>query len=111
MEKQTLAGGKAPFVSDLSDNPSKANSRTSISQLKKVGRNLDPLQEELKDTPVKEAIKTIVAKRIQPIVGLKFIFVPDEDAKSADIKISFADPTGAWSLVGMDAKDSSKKGD
>lgn len=91
------------------DKPSSANSRTSISKLKEVGRLLDPLQEELKDTPIKEAIKTIVLKRIQPIVGLKLVFVPDANAKSADVRISFADPAAAWSLVGTDAKDASKK--
>ena len=92
------------------DSPTSANKRTDIATLKSVGQHIDPLQETLKDTPIKDAVRTIVKQRIQPLVGLEFSFVPDEEAKTADVRISFKDPDGAWSLVGTDAQHPSQDG-
>jgi hypothetical protein len=90
------------------DDPSPNQPRTSMSTMRKVGRNFDPLQKTLANAPLKEAVKTVVAKRIQPLVNLKLKFVKDKD-KDADIRISFADPDASWSLVGTDATHPSAK--
>jgi len=90
------------------DDPSPNQPRTSMSTMLQVGRNFDPLQKTLANAPLKEAVKTVVAKRIQPLVNLKLKFVKDKD-KDADIRISFADPDASWSLVGTDATHPSAK--
>ena len=59
---------------------------------------LDPLEEELRKLPPVEAIKKVVRERIQPIVGLKFVFV----ARGGNVRISFNPHGGCWSLVGTD---------
>jgi hypothetical protein len=51
----------------------------------------------------KEAIKKIVMDRIQPIVNLKFVFVPD-NSPTALIRIDFDPDKGSWSLLGTDCK-------
>ena len=93
------------------DDPSPTQPRTSLSTMKKVGRDIDPLQKDLTHTPLKEAVKTVVAKRIQPLVNLNLKFVKDGD-KDADIRISFADPDASWSRVGTDSShpDAKKEG-
>lgn len=90
------------------DDPSPGQPRTSIETMEKVGRNIDPLQKTLANAPLKEAVKTVVAKRIQPLVNLTFKFVKDKDS-NADIRISFADENAAWSLVGTDSQHASAK--
>ena len=92
------------------DNPSPTQPRTSVADMKRVGRRIDPLQKELANTPLKEAVKTVIAKRIQPLVNLKFVFVSDDKAHDADVRISFADENASWSLVGTDAQHHSTKG-
>lgn len=51
----------------------------------------------------KDAVRYIVEKRIQPILGIKLRFVDDP---FANIKISFDTKGGAWSLVGTDCLNS-----
>ena len=63
----------------------------------------DPLQSQIKNMDFKEAIKKIVMDRIQPIVNLKFVFVPD-NSPIALIRIDFDPDKGSWSLLGTDCK-------
>lgn len=60
----------------------------------------DPLQEKVNDMPVTDAIRKIVKERMQPIVGVKLVYV--DDPSSANIRIGFDPDGGAWSLVGTD---------
>ncbi len=84
------------------DNPTSANSRTPLSAMEKIGRNIDPLQKTLAEAPLKEAVKTVVAKRIQPLVNLKLKFL-DSKPETADVRISFKDAGASWSDVGTDS--------
>jgi len=90
------------------DDPTSENTRTPMSALTKIGRNIDPLQEKLTNTPLKEALKIIIKERIQPLVNLKLKFIQDKDT-NADIRITFKDPNASWSLVGTDAIHESAK--
>lgn len=63
----------------------------------------DPLESQVKNMDFKEAIKKIVMDRIQPLVNLKFVFVPDNTA-SALVRIDFDPNKGSWSLLGTDCK-------
>lgn len=60
----------------------------------------DPLQQEVKDMSVQEAIKKIVNERFVPIVNLDIKFV--DTPEKANVRISFDPDGGAWSLVGTD---------
>ena len=73
--------------------------RTSLEYIQYEGIPYDPLQNILDDLSPVDAVKTIVEERLQPIVGLKFVFI--NDPYNADIRISFQ-PTGAWSNIGTD---------
>ena len=75
--------------------------RTSIDTMR--GNPIDPLQYKFSknNTPIIEAIKEIVAKRIQPLVNLKLTFV--DDLKESVIRINFDSDGGAWSMVGTDS--------
>jgi hypothetical protein len=59
---------------------------------------LDPLEEEIRKLSPIEAIKKVVRERIQPIVGLKFVFVP----KDGLVRVGFDPYGGSYSLVGTD---------
>ena len=59
---------------------------------------IDPIEEEIRTLSPIDAIKTVVRKRIQPMVGLKFAFV----SQGGDVRISFNPYAGAYSLVGTD---------
>ena len=61
----------------------------------------DPLQSQVENMNYKDAIKKIVLERIQPLVNLKFIFVPD-NSNTALIRIDFDPNRGSWSLLGTD---------
>lgn len=80
--------------------------RTSIADLEDARthggsvRPLDPLQKKLEGVPVTDAIRRIIKERIQPIVGLKFVYV--DNPKHANVRIAFDPDGGAWSLVGTD---------
>lgn len=63
-------------------------------------RKLDPLQNEVKDMSVQQAIKKIVRERIKPLVNLDIEFV--NNPEKANVRISFNPDGGAWSLVGTD---------
>ena len=76
-------------------------SRIQISE--SLDETQDPLQEHIKNMDFKEAIKKIVMDRIQPLVNLKFIFVPD-NSPTALIRIDFDPNRGSWSLLGTDCK-------
>lgn len=91
------------------DNPTSANQRTPVEAMEKIGRNIDPLQKVLAKTPLKDAVKTVVKKRIQPLVNLKLEFVEDSKAKDADIRITFKDSNASWSSVGTDSARYSSK--
>lgn len=67
----------------------------------------DPLQSDIKNMNFKEAIKKIVMERIQPLVNLKFIFIPD-NTPTALIRIDFDPNKGSWSLLGTDCKNNKK---
>lgn len=91
------------------DNPTSANQRTPVEAMEKIGRNIDPLQKVLANAPLKDAVKTVVEKRIQPLVNLTLKFVEDSDAKSADVRITFKDANASWSSVGTDSQRYSSK--
>tara|TARA_Y100000385_G_scaffold283761_4_gene340515 strand:+ start:312 stop:1319 length:1008 start_codon:yes stop_codon:yes gene_type:complete len=94
------------------DSPTPNQPRTSMEKMKEVGRNIDPLQLEISDeTPLKEVVKRVVRERIEPLVNLTFEFLPDENAKAADIRITFADEDASWSLIGTDALHNKEKGE
>ena len=73
--------------------------RTNMSEITK-GKDLDPLQTEVKSLSIQEAIKKIVKERIQPLVNLDILFV--DNPTEADVRISFDKDGGSWSLVGTD---------
>jgi hypothetical protein len=58
-------------------------------------------QKELENTPLDEAIKIIVEKRVNSICNLKYVYT--DNINEADIRISFIESEGAWSLLGKDA--------
>jgi len=66
---------------------------------------LDPLEEEVRKLSPVEAIKKVVRERIQPIVGLKFVFVD----QGGDVRISFNPHGGSYSLVGTDCLKSTEQ--
>ena len=69
---------------------------------------VDPLQLEVDNMDIIPGIIHIITKRLQPIVNIKFSFYEDEENKKlwnpnvADIRISFDEMGGAWSLLGKD---------
>jgi len=60
--------------------------------------DVDPIEYEIRKMNPKEAVKYVVAKRVQPLVGLKLVFV--DDYTQADVRIGFDIYDGAWALVG-----------
>ena len=62
--------------------------------------DLDPLQLEVDNMNITDAIKKIVKERLEPIVNIKFNFV--DNINESDIRISFNPTLGAWSLIGTD---------
>lgn len=82
--------------------------RTSINRilnLKDENGNLlkiDPLQKEVDNMNIIDAIMKIVTEHVQPFIGLNLIFVKAKE--NADIKISFDPNGGAWSFIGSDCR-------
>ena len=82
--------------------------RTSLNSIKNVkdnnGKSLqyDNLQDTVASLDVISAIKLIVKERIQPFIGLTFMFV--DSSQNADIRITFNGSDGAWSLIGTDCR-------
>ncbi len=93
---------KISFIS--SPNDMKNVDWTPMSVLKGMRDNegrvikLDSIEEDIRKLSPIEAIKTVVRKRLQPIVGLKFVFVN----RGGDVRISFNPYGGSYSLVGTD---------
>jgi hypothetical protein len=100
---------KISFVS--SENTIKNVDWTPISVLKDKKNSdgshmkLDPIEEEIRKLSPIEAVKKVVRERIQPIVGLKFIFV----AHSGHVRIGFNPHGGSYSLVGTDCVKSKER--
>jgi hypothetical protein len=67
--------------------------------------SLDPIEEEIRKLSPIEAVKKIVRERIQPLVGLKFVFVPT----GGHVRIGFNPHGGSYSLVGTDCVKSNDK--
>ena len=63
-------------------------------------KNIDPLQNEVNNMSVQKAIKKIVQERIIPLVNLDIAFI--DNPADANVRISFDDKGGAWSLLGTD---------
>lgn len=66
---------------------------------------IDPLEYQIRQLSPIEAVKKVVRDRIQPIVGLKFIFVPS----GGEVRIGFDPHGGCWSLVGTDCVKSNER--
>ena len=83
------------------EKPPSTLERTSIIQLKGNRKGeLDPLQYKVEKMDIIDAIKLIVKERIEPIVNLSFTFITDP--KKAEVRITFDETQGAWSLLGTD---------
>lgn len=67
---------------------------------------LDPLQKQVSELPVKEAIIKTITDRLQPIVNVKLRFYDDNNElynpNVTDIRIDFNRFGGAWSLLGTE---------
>lgn len=67
---------------------------------------LDPLQKQVGELPVKEAIIKTITERLQPIVNVKLRFYDDNNElynpNVADVRIDFNRFGGAWSLLGTE---------
>ena len=61
---------------------------------------IDPIEYEIRKMNPKDAVKYVVAKRVQPLVGLKLVFV--DDIKLSNVRIGFNPDEGAYSTVGTD---------
>ena len=59
---------------------------------------IDPIEEEIRKLSPAEAVMAVVRKRIQPLVGLKFVFVP----QAGSVRVGFDPHGGSYSLVGTD---------
>jgi hypothetical protein len=82
------------FVSSPTDNIS----WTPIAILYGSSTKLDPIEEKLRTLSPIEAVKKIVRERIQPIVGVKFVFVE----QGGSVRIGFNPYGGTFSLIGTD---------
>jgi hypothetical protein len=93
-------------ISFISDSPTFRQIEWTPLQILKNRKNskgqpipLDPIEEHIRKLSPIEAIKKIIRERFQPIVGLKFVFVP----KGGCIRIGFRIYEGANSFVGLDS--------
>ena len=68
--------------------------------LEKKDKPIDPLQKEVKETPIQEMVKKIVRERIIPLVNLDIDFT--DNINNANVRIDFDPQGGSWSLVGTD---------
>jgi len=99
----------------ISFNPSYSKSKTAhwtpLSTLESQRQNdgsalkIDPIEYEIRKLTPEKAVEKIVKERIQPIVNLKFKFVES----NGDVRISFDPKKGAYSLLGIDCKDSKEE--
>jgi hypothetical protein len=72
---------------------------TSIELMKKHGE-IDSIEYEIRKMKKDEAVKYVIQKRLQPLVGLKFNFI--DDYKKAMVRISFVAGNGSYSELGTD---------
>lgn len=70
------------------------------SQGKLVG--LDPIEKHIRGLSPVEAVKKVISERIQPLVGIKFTFVPHG---KGNVRIGFNPQGGSNALVGTDNRD------
>lgn len=68
---------------------------------------LDPIEDKIRKLSPIEAVKTVIKERIQPIVGLRFVFV--DKADDALVRIGFDPEKGSWANLGTDCKHTKKK--
>jgi hypothetical protein len=75
---------------------------TSLNLLTKNNKDIDPLEEELrnKNLSPKEVVKIVIQKRIIPIVGLNIEFT--NDITKANIRVGFDPSDGSWAYVGKE---------
>lgn len=59
---------------------------------------LDPIEYKIRRLSLQEGVQTVVKERIQPICGLKLVFVESD----GHVRIGFDENKGSWSLVGTD---------
>ena len=65
--------------------------------------NVDPLQKEVEDLSVRQAVRKVIKERIIPLVDLDIRVLHDDDPiDQANVRVSFDPSGGAWSLVGTD---------
>ena len=90
---------KIGFMGDGSNIPRKTYQELS-SEVDQEGNPLkvDPLQKVVDNMSVIDGIKEVINQRIQPIVGIKLIFV--DDYTEANVRIGFDIYDGAWALIG-----------
>ena len=69
---------------------------------------MDPIENEIRKMNPKEAVKYVISKRIQPLVGLKLVFV--DDINLSNVRIGFNPDEGAYSQVGTDCNSSDSRG-
>lgn len=67
---------------------------------------IDPIEYEIRGMSAQEAVKTVVKKRIEPLVDLTFDFQENDDenygASEGVIRIGFDPDQGSWALIGLD---------
>jgi hypothetical protein len=66
---------------------------------------LDPIEKKIRSMSPEDAVKKVVHERIQPICGLKFVFV----STGGNVRIGFDGDGGSWSMVGTDCLKSKAK--
>lgn len=63
---------------------------------------IDPIEDEIRDLSPPDAIKKVVKDRIEPLLNLKFEFIPLDSTEEGVIRIGFDTNKGSWSLIGID---------
>jgi len=61
---------------------------------------IDPIELEIRKMSPEDAVKYVVAKKIQPLVGVKLEFV--DNISQSNVRIGFDPDDGSYSLVGTD---------
>jgi hypothetical protein len=90
------------FITD----DSKQINATPIDQLKynakKTGITIDPLQFTILEDykTMRERVQAVVEQRIQPLVGIKFVFL--DSPKGSDVRVGFESNMATWSMIGRD---------
>ena len=82
--------------------------RKTFETFAKKSSPVDPLQKEVDKLSIIEAVKTVINKRIQPMVAGSLTFKFIEDTDKANLRISFDKNGGSWSLVGTDCLEQKK---